>query len=739
MITKVTKANADKYSFLYEKATEYLMTHDVDGNKLEAGEKGGPDAILQYIREEGNPEPIIPTITSIEEYLSYILDLRTAEDKGDGVFSLLPLDEPMFEIDANTRTITVPEEFQSNGISVQGDVVSEIVYFKINRFYDAQDLYLKKIYIQWTAPSGEQGVSVPWIVDVESEPNYIIFGWPLSSEITKESGTLTFSVRFYSMSSTKDELDYSFSTLSASAEISSALDYDLANLETTDVILDDATALISNRFKPTIPSSSSAVAEEPEFSKDFDDDEDHKAKVVEDPEKEKTYVYMDLDFDDDGFRNKDFYGEVAALAPDAGAITYMVVKRRFDDEVAVDITDKKIEMIPTTDTVRVTGKLYYYKKKTDAGAGQDVQYRLYTGNLDEESVKNFYGVEDEKIYEKVFRILVDSTGYYTVTATNRVRTATKSKESMTVIVPHPLAPEFTEEGNLEESGIILPQLEDEDNANDYILVIDVDTTIEDRGRQTYQWYRKAPGETEFVAIEGETHKELSITGFQTKIGVDAAGHPMESADQTFDHFKYELLDDTGHAAGDGIYYCVITNNLNKETESVNSAEIRVTHPASKPKVDRASSETYSITEIENDGAKISVTAEIPAESGELADWRTEDDTITYEWYRYYVGDDTTVQLDYEKAEKGEYQLDHDISQWGVAQKKIEKITEDMENGVFTEEKAAQLIAEQKERQKLALSTEFIPLEAGYYFCVVTNTYNGTTASTISKFFNITNA
>ena len=50
MITKVTKANADKYSFLYEKATEYLMTHDADGNKLGADEKGGPDAILQYLR-----------------------------------------------------------------------------------------------------------------------------------------------------------------------------------------------------------------------------------------------------------------------------------------------------------------------------------------------------------------------------------------------------------------------------------------------------------------------------------------------------------------------------------------------------------------------------------------------------------------------------------------------------------------------------------------------------------------
>ena len=32
-----------------------------------------------------------------------------------------------------------------------------------------------------------------------------------------------------------------------------------------------------------------------------------------------------------------------------------------------------------------------------------------------------------------------------------------------------------------------------------------------------------------------------------------------------------------------------------------------------------------------------------------------------------------------------------------------------------------------------------PTEAGYYFCLVTNTYNGTTASQTSRFFSVANA
>ena len=37
MITSVNKSNADKYSYLYEQASEYLMTHDDAGMEVELG------------------------------------------------------------------------------------------------------------------------------------------------------------------------------------------------------------------------------------------------------------------------------------------------------------------------------------------------------------------------------------------------------------------------------------------------------------------------------------------------------------------------------------------------------------------------------------------------------------------------------------------------------------------------------------------------------------------------------
>ena len=179
MITSVKKSNADKYSYLYEKASEYLMSHGNDGSELTAEEYGGEKAMMKYLQdakgeyildEEGNK--IKAPISSLQEYFSYIQELSSL----DMTYTVLPLDEEPFIIDANTRQITVPEAFKTNGISAQGDEISEIVYFRIDRFYDATDLGLKKIYIEWTAPNGDKGVSVPCVVDLDSEPNFIIFG-----------------------------------------------------------------------------------------------------------------------------------------------------------------------------------------------------------------------------------------------------------------------------------------------------------------------------------------------------------------------------------------------------------------------------------------------------------------------------------------------------------------------------------------------------------------------------------
>ena len=119
MITKVTKDNRGLYRALFEKATDALY---------------GVDPTEEEI------------ITSLDDYFVQFKDLVMV----DPVFAILPLDEPYFEIDADTRVITVPSEFKKNGISVKGDQIAEIVFFTIDRYYDTTDLYDDdiKIYIQ---------------------------------------------------------------------------------------------------------------------------------------------------------------------------------------------------------------------------------------------------------------------------------------------------------------------------------------------------------------------------------------------------------------------------------------------------------------------------------------------------------------------------------------------------------------------------------------------------------------
>jgi hypothetical protein len=53
---------------------------------------------------------------------------------------MLPLDEEPFFIDANSRVINPSPSFPRNVVGVRGDQVAEIIYFKINRYFDATDL-----------------------------------------------------------------------------------------------------------------------------------------------------------------------------------------------------------------------------------------------------------------------------------------------------------------------------------------------------------------------------------------------------------------------------------------------------------------------------------------------------------------------------------------------------------------------------------------------------------------------
>lgn len=180
-------------------------------------------ALFQEVNEKSNGSI---NVDNIEAYFGSIQEIANLDSK----FLRLPLDEPLFEIDANTRKITVPNDFRSNGLSVQGDHLAEIIFFRIERYFDYKDLSTCNIEINWKMGDKEgktkrfiQFNDVMTIDDVQS--NCIIFGWPVNNIITQKSGALTFAVEFNQTETVNDETKvlYRFNTLPATINIKDGL------------------------------------------------------------------------------------------------------------------------------------------------------------------------------------------------------------------------------------------------------------------------------------------------------------------------------------------------------------------------------------------------------------------------------------------------------------------------------------------------------------------------------------
>lgn len=679
MITYVNKSNADKYSYLYSQASEDLRTHDANGNPVPYGDsnamKGfeeltGKDALTPdeytpgryYVKDEAGNYVIChdtdfdpsktyylsDDITSLDEYFSYIVELNAINKR----YTILPLDKEVFEIDANSRTITVPAVFAKNGISVQGDEVSEIVYFRINKFYDAIDLSIRDIYIEWKSAAKDEngkeiaGVSVPYVIDVESDPGYIIFGWPLSSKITQAAGQVSFAVRFYTFDKETDTLKYSFSTLTQTATIKPSLNFDLVNIIQDGSLIDNADTLISDRFINSSVTAGSVKAEAPEFVQD----------LVE---------HLVLDIDEDGFRTKPVTRSVQAIAKDAGQLSYAWKKYDYYNNEKLEIVFE-ITMAETKDQKRVEGKLYF-----TADAVGDRGYVLYKGDVFDKTSEDYV-----PLYERFSTGTINSIGKYFAIATNRVRQSTATTDSKVCIVKPPVEPVITT--NVADKAIL-------NSLNTYTTVLKTVSVINDEGKATYQWFKQAPGKSTFEAIPGATDASYEIVGSAT-----------ENA--------------TTGAEGDGLYKLVITNNLNRNVDGtmakddIESGVCRVTHPAAKMVVTATSDIDVTVSEVEN-GEVLTINAELPKASAErVPGWRLEEDSVTYQWYRYRAnGRDLAVDVVAAKA--GNYE---------VAASDI-------------------AIAENAQDKKYA------PQSSGVFYCLVTNKYNGTIATQTSEFFTVSEA
>ena len=109
---------------------------------------------------------------------------------------LLPTDEEIYEIDLNTRSISVPKF-----LSVAKDHYAETIYFKFDRYYDKMDLTTKCCIIQYTNAAGNTYIyPVPFYdTQILSDENKVVIPWCIQGAATEEAGTVNFAVCFYSV------------------------------------------------------------------------------------------------------------------------------------------------------------------------------------------------------------------------------------------------------------------------------------------------------------------------------------------------------------------------------------------------------------------------------------------------------------------------------------------------------------------------------------------------------------
>lgn len=151
------------------------------------------------------------------------------------IFTMLPFDEPRFKVNLNTRRIEVPTGFI--GQQVQDDTYAETIWFEVDRYFDAKDLHNTDISIQWENGK-DKGITDAFNVTanlyVADTFGKVIFGWPLTSEVTKNSGNVRFSIRFY-QEDEKGEVVYNLTTLPMNLKINDGLILNKNDSEITKV------------------------------------------------------------------------------------------------------------------------------------------------------------------------------------------------------------------------------------------------------------------------------------------------------------------------------------------------------------------------------------------------------------------------------------------------------------------------------------------------------------------------
>lgn len=489
---KVRTFDASQSTYYYKDSNKdfqpYPFKEETDEKRLEEFANVLANGTNLYIKIEGvSPDKFNAKIgiTSLEEYFNWLPDLKERNGKPTK-YTILPLDEEHFKIDANTRAINIPNEFKKNGIAVQGDDLAEVVYFKVARYFDAMDLNNTEIYIEWETPKDKthdaiKGVSDVYIRDIESEPGYLIFGWAISDALTGAAGNLKFSVKFFQSSTDetgKTTLSYALNTLTAQVVIHPSIGIDIEN---DHYVPDNVNDRLLERIQPSVVVGA-VQAEQPRFLENLNPNIEY--DIVPDHTNGTYKIYA------------------VATSPDTGAISYVWKRRDLDirnnkGEAKVEVPNSSAtELVPVEVgadgyPLLVEGHSYCYGAyETPWTSGLEGVKNTWTNPTKDNPVPTFY--------ERKAVLTVEKYGAYSVEARNRIFNSMSKVDSAEAMFKRPA---FINIDNSNQSAVghIISE------ENPVVLEPPFDTTLP--GDLSYQWYR---GPENHVASEGYKIMNLPV-------------------------------------------------------------------------------------------------------------------------------------------------------------------------------------------------------------------------------------
>lgn len=417
-------------------------------------------------------------VGDINDYFTVLGDIRdkVTKEGADPYFLILPNDEPLLKIDANTRKIDT--KGWEAGIGTQGDELAEIIYFSIDRYFDTADLYDKDIFVQWENAVGDQGLSatINKTVNYLSAPNKLVFGWPITSDITKSAGNVKFAVRFYTRNKPSSgegyQLYYSLGTITATLKVNPSLDMSIENPDTTDYI-DKKWIIYEMMRNSTVPGLDvTAVAPvfeapTPAFNKPFnmgDEELPFKIRAKFDSKDDKSGM---------------------------GTISYSWYRldKNQENKIALNETDGVLDVYTkNTDASRDEYDRYYTKNAKG-------EYITYTGSIPPEE-----GVE---VYKLFATLTPNKAGYYYAVATNKAgRGNQKDSESGKWLIAFAANPQFEYPNNIKHT--IIP-------ATGEGAILNPTVTVSDNGELSYQWYRRITMDENPEKLTGKTEASLNAT------------------------------------------------------------------------------------------------------------------------------------------------------------------------------------------------------------------------------------